>query len=466
MYKTVTIEVDQYNLVEYSKNLSILSNNLYNRINYIKRQLFTGLNKDIKTPNEQEVIDLVNKYLKKWNKNKKATYKKKHCNKKGFKPLVFDKDNRLIDYYYLDYILKESNDVDYRSLPIHTAQRVIKQVCEAWDSYFKSLKEYKNNPSKFIGRPKLPKYHKKGGYNIVRISNISSKIENGNLKLPGTKDVLNISDIYKDLKFIKLEIKIDLKVKLYITFEENKDIINLNDNNRYLGIDLGVDNFATLTNNIGLNPILIKGKDLKSYNQYINKRIAYLTSILKTVNKKYTSNQIKRLWDKRYKYFYNVFHRLNNNIIKYLKENDINTVIIGKNDNWKQEVNINKSNNQNFCYIPYNMFINNLKYKCELNGINCIVREESYTSKASVLDNDIIPTYSKSNNKTYNFSGKRINRGLYKTKEGILINADVNGSCNIIRKEFKDAFKTIDTKYLLNPKTINVNQMLPCASMA
>ena len=112
------------------------------------------------------------------------------------------------------------------------------------------------------------------------------------------------------------------------------------------------------------------------------------------------------------------------------------------------------------------MFINNLKYKCELNGINCIVREESYTSKASVLDNDIIPTYSKNNNKTYNFSGKRISRGLYKTKEGIFINADVNGSCNIIRKEFKDAFKSINTKYLLNPKTINVNQMLPCASMA
>ena len=112
------------------------------------------------------------------------------------------------------------------------------------------------------------------------------------------------------------------------------------------------------------------------------------------------------------------------------------------------------------------MFINNLKYKCKLNGINCIVREESYTSKSSFLDKDDIPVYNKNKEISYNFSGKRINRGLYKTKEGIFINADVNGSCNIIRKEFIDAFKTIDTKYLLNPKTINVNQMLPCASMA
>jgi putative transposase len=102
------------------------------------------------------------------------------------------------------------------------------------------------------------------------------------------------------------------------------------------------------------------------------------------------------------------------------------------------------------------MFINDLKYKCDKEGINCIIREESYTSKASFFDFDNIPVYNKSDKTKYKFSGKRIKRGLYQTDK-VLINADVNGSCNIIRKEFPDAFNNIDLKYLLNP--IKVTQM-------
>ena len=142
----------------------------------------------------------------------------------------------------------------------------------------------------------------------------------------------------------------------------------------------------------------------------------------------------------------------------YLLKNKIYVLVVGKNDEWKQNIDIGKINNQKFCYIPYELFLKDLQYKCELNGILYIAREESYTSKASLLDLDEIPIYEK--DKKYKFSGRRIERGLYKSANGTLINADVNGSCNIIRKEYKDAFNGIDLKYLLNVTVWKVNQMM------
>ena len=134
-------------------------------------------------------------------------------------------------------------------------------------------------------------------------------------------------------------------------------------------------------------------------------------------------------------------------------DNDIDTLIVGKNNFWKQNINLGKTNNQNFAYIPFDSLIFMLEYKCKANGINFKVIEEAYTSKASFLDKDKLPKYNK--DKKYTFSGKRIERGLYKSKKGILINADINGACNILKKYKKSAFKGIDTKYLLNPLVLN-----------
>ena len=465
MYNIASIEIKEKDIIEYSKELAILSNNLYNRTLYIYRQLFTGLSKEIPTTNEKEVIDLINKYIKLYNKKLKSKYKKEHGSIKGFTGVKIDKDHKFINYNFLDYIYKNENDIDYRSLPIHTAQNVIKQVIHDIESFFNAIKEYKINPNKFLGKPKLPKYHTKGGYNVVYISNISSSISNDLLKLPKItkgkecKYIKLKENIFKDKgSFYNLKIKINNNKVIYrLTFDnKQKEKDKLPNNNRYAGIDLGVDNIITLTNNIGLRPILIKGNDIKSFNQYINKEIANYTSIAKKVNNLFTTKRIQSIWNKRFKYFYNFFHRTNNLIIEYLKTFNINTIVIGKNNSWKQELKLHKKDKQNFVYIPYDMFISDLKYKCDKEGINCIIREESYTSKASLFDFDNIPVYNKSDKTEYKFSGKRIKRGLYQTNK-VLINADVNGSCNIIRKEFSDAFNNIDLKYLLNP--IKVNQM-------
>ncbi len=167
----------------------------------------------------------------------------------------------------------------------------------------------------------------------------------------------------------------------------------------------------------------------------------------------YNSKRIDRLWETRNVFFKNKFGYITNIIIKYLLDNDIDTLIVGKNNFWKQNINLGKANNQNFAYIPFDNLIFMLEYKCAANGINFKVIEEAYTSKASFLDKDKLPKYDK--DKKYTFSGKRIERGLYKSKKGILINADINGACNILRKYKKSAFKGIDTKYLLNPLVLN-----------
>lgn len=216
-------------------------------------------------------------------------------------------------------------------------------------------------------------------------------------------------------------------------------------NERYLGIDLGVNNLATLTNNVGIPPIIINGKILKSINNYYNKKKAKLLSFVP--NK--TSKRIKKLAIKRDNIINTQMHKISRFIINYCLDYDIANIVIGKNDNWKQ----NKKNMQKFVYLPYEKLINQIKYKAEEEGIDVKILDERYTSKASFIDNDPLP------NKfgEYEFSGKRIKRGLYKTKVGILINADVNGSYNILRKcnpEFTcdDRIKGVS----LHPSRINI----------
>ena len=199
-----------------------------------------------------------------------------------------------------------------------------------------------------------------------------------------------------------------------------------------MSIDLGLDNLASCSSNVSKS-FIINGKPVKSINQYYNKKKANLQSELKIKQNKNTSKQIQNLTLKRNNKIKDYFHKASRYIVNQLVNQSINTLIIGKNDGWKQETNIGKKNNQNFTQIPHQMFINQLKYKCQLKGINVIEQEESYTSKVSFFDNDFIPVYGQ-NDELFKSSGKRIKRGLYKTKDGLLINADINGSLNIMRK--------------------------------
>jgi putative transposase len=204
------------------------------------------------------------------------------------------------------------------------------------------------------------------------------------------------------------------------------------DPDKVAGIDLGMNNLASVTSNDGcLQPLLINGRALKSINQYYNKKKAHLQSSLpKGV---YNSKKMSQLTHKRNMKIHDFMHKSSRALVDYLVKNEIGKLVIGKNKNWKQNLNIGKKNNQSFTSIPFQKLIDQIIYKASLKGIEVVLTEESYTSKCSFIDMEPLK-------KQESYKGRRIKRGLFKSSNGTLINADCNGSGNIIRKVFPNAF--------------------------
>ena len=256
----------------------------------------------------------------------------------------------------------------------------------------------------------------------------SGLLEKGIVKLPKTN--IQFRTKQKNIRQVKIVPKNNYIVIEVIYETSIKEL--LKDNKRYMSIDLGIDNLASCSSNVAKS-FIINGKPVKSINQFYNKKKAKLQAEVELKNKKKSSKQIQNLSLKRNNKIKDYFHKASRYIVNQLVNQSINTLIIGKNNGWKQETNIGNVNNQNFTQIPHQMFINQLKYKCQLEGINVVEQEESYTSKVSFFDNDFIPVYGQ-NDKLLKQSGKRIKRGLYKTSSGLVLNADINGSLNIMRK--------------------------------
>lgn len=224
-----------------------------------------------------------------------------------------------------------------------------------------------------------------------------------------------------------------------VVYEQELQQVNVNPA-YYAGIDIGMNNLAALTSNKpGFQPVLVNGRPVKSVNQYYNKRKAELQKQLGTTD---TTKRMERLTNKRNRRIDQYMHEASRWIIDHLVKEEIGILVIGKNDGWKQNSDMGKRTNQNFVSIPHARFIQMLSYKAELVGITVKLTEESYTSKASFLDLDPLPVRKPNDKIKHTFSGKRVKRGLYRTADGREINADCNGSYNIIRKVAPDAFRT------------------------
>lgn len=362
----------------------------------------------------------------------------------------FINNSNWIRYNDLDKILKnKENDFDYKNMPISSsAQQCLKLLDKNWKSFFTSIKDYNKNPSKYLGRPKLPKYRSKNGRNILILTNQNCKIKNGYITFPKKfKGLLIKTKIRKELQQVRVIPK-DKYLVIEIVYKI-EDIEPLVDNGRYVGVDLGLDNFATITNNCGLIPLIINGKGLKSINQYYNKQISHYKSIAKRVNKLDYTNKMRKLTFKRNNKVEDYIHKASRFLVNYCKNNEINTIIIGNNKNWKQSSKMNKKVNQNFISIPYYSFIQKVQYKAEEFGIKVIITEESYTSGTSFLDNEL-PV-----KENYNKSRRKY-RGLFISNNGIKINADINGSYQIIKKVFPKAFAEGIEDVGLHPFKINL----------
>ena len=361
-------------------------------------------------------------------------------------------------YNYANYIVRQSfifegvylgfNQVyhlvkkqpDYQALPRKVSQQVLKVLDKNWKSFFKANEAYIESPEKFTGRPKLPKYkHKTKGRNLLiyTLQAISKPwLKKGIVKLSGTD--IAVTTKVKNIVRARIVPKVGQYV-IEVVYEKHEcyTVTNYKD---VASIDIGVDNLAALTSNQkGFIPILVNGRPLKSLNQFYNKTKAFLQSLLK--EKQPTSKLIQRLTAKRNNQVDTYLHQASRWIIDYLDQRGIGKLIIGQNPLWKQFVNNGKKNNQSFVSIPHARFVEMLIYKGAIKGIEVITSEESYTSRASFLSLDPIPNYGDEGAKQVKFSGYRESRGMYKIKgKKKRINADINGSYNIMRKVIPTVF--------------------------
>ena len=343
-----------------------------------------------------------------------------------FRQSFFDKELDTLTWQNINRIFNQSNQFDYRELPSKVSNAVLKKLGNNISSFWSLIKK-----SDYDKKVRLPKYlHKTDGRFIVEFNKqtfSNKRDEDDNLIICKSSLDLRIPTRVENPQQIRIVPKVGCYViEVIYEIKENK----LKQNQRVAAIDLGLNNLATVVTNDGDNPILISGRKIKSINQYYNKMTSKKKSLLPY--NVFTSKSLDRLWLKRNNKISYEIHKVTKFLANYFDERDVSKVIIGNNSGWKNEINLGKRNNQNFVNIPYTKFINQLTYKCELLGITVIVREESYTSKASFLDYDEIPNY-KDETKP-KFSGKRIKRGLYRSTTR-KINADVNGAYNTMVKE-------------------------------
>jgi len=351
----------------------------------------------------------------------------------------------------------------YKVLPAKVSQQVLKQLHEAWASYFEQCEAYRENPAKFLGHPKLPKYkHKTEGrnlliYTIQTVSRGKHGLKRGIIKLSMLPIEVKTQQDPKKIDQVRIVPRHSYYVVEVIYSKE--PVQAPVDPAFCVGIDLGVTNLAAIASNQeGFIPRLVNGRPIKAWNQWYNKRLKELKRKLPKEDRERVTKQMERITNTRNRQINQYLHTASKRIVDFLVKEGIGTVIIGKNIYWKQEVNNGRHNNQNFVSIPHARFIEMIQYKAALVGIQVEVTEESYTSKASFVDLDPIPTYKPNDETVHVFSGKRIGKRnrLYRTKDGRKICADMNGAYNILRKRRPDAFAKGIAAYVVQPARLAV----------
>ena len=381
-----------------------------------------------------------------------------------------DKSGKYLNNFDL-YKLLKSHDC-YTSMPAKLAQSVLIQLHQNWKSFFSACKEYKKNPTKFLGPPKPPHYKDKNGRNSVTFNTqVYSKtaLRQNLIKLSSLSFLTELRTFEHIDRDGVVTYKFDQNIRdiTLIPFNDCYKIIvkyldmtqkTIIQNNICAGIDLGLNNLAAIaTNNQQLPSLLINGRHLKSINQFYNKEKAKLqlkldTSTSKRGHKR-IQEEIHKLTRKRNNKIKHELHQASNMIVNQLSAANVSRLVIGKNDGWKQETNMGKRNNQNFANIPHAKLIEMLRYKWERLGGRFETTEESYTSKCSFLDNEVIGKHT-------TYMGKR-NRRQFVSNLGFEINADINGAANILRKVVNNAWASWSNAELIEGFVVSPPRVTP-----
>ena len=360
--------------------------------------------------------------------------------------------NKLAKQFSIPSDIEKYNN--YQKLPAQTAQWTIKKMKQAWGSFFEAMKSWKKQPERFLGMPKPPKYKEKNGEFMLIFTNQQCSIENGILKFPRIMELEVKTRLDNmDLREVRI-VPQGTGYTVEIVYEKEIVDFTAEKPRRIMGIDIGVRNIVTIGDSISSEGIAVRGGILKSINQFFNKEYAGLKSISdRQIGNRQSTQKEKHLFMKRNRMLKDIMHKLSMAIVYYAESKNIDTIVIGHNDGWKQEVNMGKWNNQNFVQIPFNRLIELIRYKAEERGINVIIQEESHTSRCSFLDGESIEHHDV-------YVGKRAKRGVFRSSDGILIHADLNAVYNIIKKAIPEAFVNGIEGIGLYPRSLSIRQMI------
>ena len=430
MYRTDRIYVNvQHEMFPYFDKLAHKAKSLYNASLFRIRNAFTAHGKTSLTSNEKEVLDEL------------ALFKGQ-------------KTYRVLGYMLLERLMRVTQNPDFfADLPMQSAQATVKHACSDFQNWLSALRKYRQNPALFTGKPRMPRYCK-GNITAFTFTNQEAVIYDDELKLPKTKQRLKIrkrcNARLQEVKICPVSGGYDVLLVYQVKDQSVKA------GTHSAAVDFGVDNTMAVVTDTG-DSIIFKCEYIKSINQYFNKQKAWRISIMSKGSATTTrvwSKKLDQLSAYRTNYIRDCFHKMSRRLMEWCKSHEVGYLVLGSNKFWKQESNMGKCNNQNFVSIPFEMLKSMIELKSNEYGITVMRQEESYTSKASFLDLDFIPTYSKEEPCTkYHFSGRRIHRGLYKSKDGTLMNADINGAANILRKAGYDV-SNIKIARLLDPAMI------------
>lgn len=346
---------------------------------------------------------------------------------------------RLMPYREVEEAMKVTmnleGQVNYRLMPkAQSAQQTLRNLDADMRSYVKAIKAWKRDKSRFSGMPRLPRYKK--DYAPLLLTSQCCSVREGFLNV--TKEVaipipqwekygVMLSSFHQARVLPRRGGKrIDIEI-VYDAEARNADLVP----GRMAAIDLGIGNLVTMVDTEG-RPIIFGGGQAKSTNQWLNKRLSELRSIADRCNGRHMTRRMAALFEKRNRRIDDIMHKVSRAIVRHLVDNGIGTLAVGYNKGWKDSVRLGKSNNQAFVSIPHHRLMEMLRYKCALCGISVIETEESYTSKCDALALEAVGKHEE-------YVGRRVKRGLFQSSTGRLVNSDVNGAINIMRKVVGDS---------------------------
>ncbi len=353
---------------------------------------------------------------------------------------------------FLDLERELYSSPNYQGLPRQVAQQCLRLVEKNWKAFFRAIKDWKKHPEKYLNKPEPPRYKPKNGENLIVFTNQTARIKfskkeknyylsfHYKANLPPVRVNGNRVQDFQQVRILPRGSYYILEIVYYSNIKDSnipKD--------RMVGIDLGVRNTMTVVNNIGLRPFIVRGGPVKSVNQYFNKLLANYQKLNAANGLKRTTMRIHRLRRHRNNKINDLFHKLSRALINYCLAYKIGTIVVGYNEGWKQNCRMGRRNNQNFVNIPFYRLIDQIQYKAELVGIDVVTDNESHTSKCSFLDKESIEHHDAYVGTRGVYQSKKnggvgkVSHGLFKTATGKIINSDVNGGYNILRKAFPKA---------------------------